>query len=90
MQKRTPLGNGYVRQMRVSTIRNLRTTEGIDQLLLIVCDCYVDSQGERMYSNPQEVESAIDDEQFDLGTARAIVEEATRLFTGDNENAKKN
>jgi hypothetical protein len=76
--------------MRVSTTRNLRDIEGTDQLLLIVCDCYVDSQGERIYATPQEVEQAIDDEQLDWNTARAIVEETTRLFSCGDEDAKKN
>jgi hypothetical protein len=72
----------------MSTLRSVDKLDGADRAVRIVYDCFVDSDGERIYQTIEDVEKAFDDEALSLEDLRHIATRATDMTTTEGEGKK--
>jgi hypothetical protein len=82
MTTREDYKQGQIRAFRMSTMRGIDTLDGVDKAARIVCDCFVYADGTRVFSTPQDVEKAVEDETLSWDNIRYISEKASEMTTG--------
>jgi hypothetical protein len=71
--------NGQIRAFRMSTMRGIDALDGVDKAARIVCDCFVNADGTRIFPTTEDVEQAVDDETLSWDDIRYISTKASEL-----------
>jgi hypothetical protein len=65
----------------MSTMRGIDALDGVDKAARIVCDCFVNHDGTRIFPTTEDVEKAVEDETLSWDDIRHISTRASEMTT---------